>query len=123
MESDPIFGTRHSRSTVVSRLKGVPARSTLADALNGRDWCIHEALAFNLMARALYANSPINAAVDQSVYPLDATTIDLCLSSFEWAPFRQTKAAIKLHTLLDLRGAIPSVAVPSNLRQYVSFRT
>jgi Transposase DDE domain/Domain of unknown function (DUF4372) len=91
-------------------LKGVPARSTLADALNNRDWRIYEALAMNLIARArpLYANLPINAGIDQTVYALDSTTIDLCLSLFEWAPFRTTKAAVKLHTLLDLRGAIPA---------------
>jgi hypothetical protein len=91
-------------------LKGVPARSTLADALNNRDWRIYEALAVHLTARArsLYAYLPINAGIDQTVYALDSTTIDLCLSLFEWAPFRTTKAAIKMHTLLDLRGAIPA---------------
>jgi len=91
-------------------LKGSPARSTLADALNLRDWRIYHALAQRLIARAraLYANEPGIAELDASVYALDATTIDLCLSLFEWAPFRSTKAAIKLHTLLDLRGAIPA---------------
>ena len=91
-------------------LRGVPARSTLADALNHRDWRIYEALAMNLIARArpLHANLPINAGIDQTVYALDSTTIDLCLSLFEWAPFHTTKAAVKLHTLLDLRGAIPA---------------
>jgi hypothetical protein len=91
-------------------LKSVPARSTLADALNNRDWRIYEALAMNLIARArpLHVHLPINAGIDQTVYALDSTTIDLCLSLFEWAPFRTTKAAIKLHTLLDLRGAIPA---------------
>lgn len=91
-------------------LNGVPARSTLADALNNRDRRIYQALAINLIARirALYANITINADIDQTVYALDATKIDWCLSLFEWAPFRQTKAAIKLHTLLDSRGAIPA---------------
>ena len=91
-------------------IKNVPARSTLADALNQRDWQIYQALAMRLIARArtLYASEPSAAGLDATVYALDATTIDLCLSLFEWAPFRQAKAAIKLHTLLDLRGAIPA---------------
>jgi hypothetical protein len=90
-------------------LKAPPARSTLADALNQRDWRIYHALAQRLIVRArtLYAQDSI-LELDASVYALDATTIDLCLSLFEWAPFRSTKAAIKLHTLLDLRGAIPA---------------
>jgi hypothetical protein len=87
-----------------------PARSTLADALNLRDWRIYHALALRLIshARALYAQDASLLDLDASVYALDSTTIDLCLSLFEWAPFRSTKAAIKLHTLLDLRGAIPA---------------
>ena len=90
-------------------LKAPPARSTLADALNQRDWRIYHALAQRLIvrARALYAQDSV-LELDASVYALDSTTIDLCLSLFEWAPFRSTKAAIKLHTLLDLRGAIPA---------------
>ena len=90
-------------------LKSPPARSTLSDALNQRDWRIYHALAQRLIARArsLYAQESV-LELDASVYALDATTIDLCLSLFEWAPFRSTKAAIKLHTLLDLRGAIPA---------------
>ena len=91
-------------------LKAPPARSTLADALNLRDWRIYHALAQRLIvrARALYATEPSVLDLDASVYALDSTTIDLCLSLFDWAPFRTTKAAIKLHTLLDLRGAIPA---------------
>jgi hypothetical protein len=91
-------------------LKAPPARSTLAYALNSRDWCIYHALAQRLIARAraLGAQEPTVLDLDASVYALDATTIDLCLSLFDWAPFRSTKAAIKLHTLLDLRGAIPA---------------
>ncbi len=91
-------------------LKVPPARSTLADALNLRDWRIYHALAQRLIARAraLYAQEPAVRELDASVYALDSTTIDLCLSLFDWAPFRSTKAAIKLHTLLDLRGAIPA---------------
>ena len=91
-------------------LQAPPARSTLADALNRRDWRIYHALAQRLIARAraLYANTPSVLDLDASVYALDSTTIDLCLSLFDWAPFRSTKAAIKRHTLLDLRGAIPA---------------
>ena len=93
-----------------------PARSTLADALNLRDWRIYHALAVRLIsrARALYAQEPSVLGLDASVYALDSTTIDLCLSLFDWAPFRSTKAAIKLHTLLDLRGAIPAFIHISN---------
>jgi hypothetical protein len=91
-------------------LKAPPARSTLADALNLRDWRIYHALAQRLIvkARALYAKEPAMLDLDASVYALDSTTIDLCLSLFDWAPFRKAKAAIKLHTLLDLRGLIPA---------------
>ena len=87
-----------------------PARSTLADALNLRNWRIYHALALRLIAhaRVLYAEDASVLGIDASVYALDSTTIDLCLSLFDWAPFRSTKAAIKLHTLLDLRGAIPA---------------
>ena len=89
---------------------GVPARSTLSDALNQRDWQIYHALAMRLIVRArtLYANEPTGLQLDATVYALDSTTIDLCLSLFDWAPFRSTKAAVKMHTLLDLRGAIPA---------------
>jgi hypothetical protein len=85
-------------------------RSTLADANDSRDWRIYHALAMRLITRAreLYAQEPLDIDLEATVYALDATTIDLCLSLFEWAPFRQAKAAIKLHTLLDLRGAIPA---------------
>jgi hypothetical protein len=91
-------------------MKAAPARSTLADALERRDWRIYHALAQRLIvrAKALYAQDPSVLELDASVYALDSTTIDLCLSLFDWAPFRSTKAAIKLHTLLDLRGSIPT---------------
>jgi hypothetical protein len=91
-------------------MKAPPARSTLADALERRDWRIYHALAQRLIARAkaLYAQDPSVLELDASVYALDSTTIDLCLSLFDWAPFRSTKAAVKLHTLLDLRGSIPT---------------
>lgn len=90
-------------------MRGVPARSTLSDALNQRDWRIYHALAMRLIqrARSLYAKDSLNIDLDATVYALDATTIDLCLSLFDWAPFRTTKAAVKMHTLLDLRGCIP----------------
>src|ERR1039458_5510920 len=96
-----------------------PARSTLADALNQRDWRIYHALALRLIAhaRALYAEDPSVLELDTSVYALDSTTIDLCLSLFDWAPFRSNKAAIKLHTLLDLRGAIPARSEAPRLRK------
>ncbi len=91
-------------------LSSAPARSTLSDALNQRDWRIYHALALRLIARAraLYADQPALLDLDAAVYALESATIDLCLSIFSWAPFRSTKAAIKLHTLLDLRGPIPT---------------
>jgi hypothetical protein len=91
-------------------LSGAPARSTLSDALNQRDWRIYHALAMRLIARArdLYIKEPTGLDLDATVYALDSTTIDLCLNLFDWAPFRSTKAAVKMHTLLDLRGNIPT---------------
>ena len=85
-------------------------RSTLADANESRDWGIWSDLAAVLIRRArkLYAgDSVLGVDLDNTVYALDSSTVDLCLSLFDWAPFRSTKAAITLHTLLDLRGAIP----------------
>lgn len=86
------------------------SRSTLADANEGRDWRIYADFAQRLIAQArrLYANEPLAMELNETVYALDATTIDLCLSMFPWAPFRTHKAAVKLHTLLDLRGSIPA---------------
>lgn len=86
------------------------SRNTLANANATRPWQIYADFAQHLigMARALYANEPFALELDATVYAFDATTVDLCLSVFAWAPFRSTKAAIKLHTLLDLRGNIPS---------------
>jgi hypothetical protein len=85
-------------------------RSTLADANESRDWQIWADLAALLIRRArkLYIDTDLGLELTNTVYALDATTIDLCLSLFDWAPFRTTKAAIKLHTLLDLRGSIPA---------------
>ena len=86
------------------------ARSTLAEANEKRDWRIYADFAQSLIqtARRLYAGEDLGLELDNTVYALDASTIDLCLSVFPWAQFRKTKAAIKLHTLLDLRGNIPS---------------
>jgi hypothetical protein len=86
------------------------ARNTLANANAVRDWRIYADFAQSLIgiARRLYAAEPFGVELNDTVYALDTTTIDLCLSVFPWAPFRTTKAAIKLHTLLDLRGNIPS---------------
>jgi hypothetical protein len=85
-------------------------RSTLADANESRDWRIWSDLAALLIRRArkLYSDCDLGLELRNTVYALDSTTIDLCLSLFDWAPFRSTKAAVKLHTLLDLRGKIPS---------------
>src|SRR5450631_3477603 len=91
-------------------IRGEVSRSTLGDANRERDWRIYHDLAQLLIrrARVLYAEEPIGVELDETVYALDSTTIDLCLNLFPWARFRRTKAAIKLHTLLDLRGSIPS---------------
>jgi len=91
-------------------IRSAVARSTLADANEARDWRIYAEFAQVLIAQArkLYAGDSFGVELANTVYALDATTIDLCLSVFPWAPFRSTKAAVKLHTLLDLRGAIPS---------------
>ena len=90
--------------------RGRVVRSTLADANERRDWRIFADWAQTLIRRArkLYATEPFALELEQTVYALDATVIDLCLSLFPWAHFRSTKAAIKLHTLLDLRGPIPT---------------
>jgi hypothetical protein len=85
-------------------------RSTLADANEVRDWRIYAEFAHRLIAQArrLYAGESLGVDLTNTVYALDSTTIDLCLSVFPWAHFRSTKAAVKMHTLLDLRGNIPS---------------
>jgi hypothetical protein len=85
-------------------------RSTLADANETRDWCIHAEFAQYLIARArkLYAGDSFGIELENTTYALDSTTIDLCLSLFPWALFRTTKSAVKMHTLLDPRGNIPS---------------
>jgi len=86
------------------------ARSTLADANESRDWRIFADFTQTLIAaaRRLYAREPLAVDLDESLYALDSTTIDLCLALFPWARFRRRKAAVKMHTLLDLRGNIPA---------------
>jgi hypothetical protein len=90
--------------------RGRVSRSTLADANDSHDWRIYADFTQVLIriARPLYASDPIGVELDQSLYALDSTTIDLCLSLFRWAKFRQHKGAVKMHTLLDLRGNIPT---------------
>lgn len=90
-------------------IRGKVSRSTLADANENRDWRIYADFAQVLIAqaRALYADDDFGVELDNTVYALDASTIDLCLSLFPWARFRKTKGAVKLHTLLNLRGNIP----------------
>ena len=92
------------------------ARSTLADANESRDWRIYGDLAQVLIAtaRRLYAQDNFGLELKATAYALDSTTIDLCLALFPWAKFRKTKGAVKLHTLLDLRGSIPSVIIVTN---------
>jgi len=91
-------------------IRGNIARSTLADANESRDWRIYQDFAMSLIqtARKLYEADRFAVELEQTVYALDTTTIDLCLSVFPWARFRRAKAAVRMHTLLDLRGNIPS---------------
>ena len=92
---------------------GPVRRSTLADANQTRDWRIYAEFAQRLIAQArrLYVGESLSVDLKETVYALDSTTIDLCLSLFPWAHFRSTKAAVKMHTLLDLRGNIPSLSI------------
>ena len=94
-------------------IRGRVSRNTLANANSVRDWRIYSDFAHLLIkqARELYRNDDFGLALQQTVYALDATTIDLCLSLFPWAKFRKRKGAVKLHTLLDLRGNIPTVII------------
>ncbi|MEI7843104.1 MAG: IS4 family transposase [Gallionellaceae bacterium] len=91
-------------------IRGNIAKSTLADANESRDWRIYQDFALSQIkvARQLYSQDSFAVELSQTVYALDTTTIDLCLSVFPWAHFRQAKAAVKMHTLLDLRGNIPT---------------
>jgi Domain of unknown function (DUF4372)/Transposase DDE domain len=92
-------------------IRGKVSRNTLANANHVRDWRIYAEFAQVLIhkARQLYAKEPFGVELEQTTYALDATTIDLCLSLFPWARFRKHKGAVKLHTLLDLRGNIPTI--------------
>ena len=94
-------------------IRGNVSRNTLANANKIRDWRIYSDFAQVLIrkARRLYANESFGVELDQTVYALDSTTIDLCLSLFPWALFRKRKGAVKMHTLLDLRGSIPTVVI------------
>jgi hypothetical protein len=94
-------------------IRGQVSRNTLAHANSVRDWRIYADFAQVLItrARALYADDNFGVELAQTVYALDATTIDLCLALFPWAEFRKHKGAVKLHTLLDLRGNIPTVVI------------
>ena len=91
-------------------IRGAIARSTLADANENRDWRIYQDFAHILIhhARELYCKDSFGVTLKDTVYALDSTTIDLCLALFPWAKFRTHKGAVKMHTLLDLRGNIPS---------------
>ena len=100
----------HSAKLYHLGIRGGIARSTLADANETRDWRIYQDFALSLIqtARKLYAEEDFGVELKHTVYALDSTTIDLCLALFPWARFRKAKGAVKLHTLLDLRGNIPS---------------
>jgi hypothetical protein len=101
-------------------LRGEVSRTTLADANESRDWRIYADLAYGLIrqARRLYAHDDLGVELEQTAYALDATTIDLCLSLFPWARFRRTKGAVKMHTLLDVRGSIPTTVSVSEGRTH-----
>jgi hypothetical protein len=100
----------HREKLYHTGMRGKISRSTLADANERRDFRIYEEVGYSLIriARKLYQTEELAVELDRSLYALDSTTIDLCLSLFPWATFRKTKAAVKMHTLLDLRGSIPT---------------
>ena len=103
--------------------RGRIARSTLADANRERDWRIYADFAQVLIGRArvLYATDDFGLALEQTAYALDSTNIELCLTLFPWAPFRRHKAAVKLHTMIDLRGNIPTfIHVSSEKRHHAT---
>jgi hypothetical protein len=103
------FRSMHSKLYHMG-FRGKISRSTLADANESRDWRIYADFAQVLIsiARPLYADDPLGVELNENLYALDSTTIDLCLSLFPWALFRQHKAVVKMHTLLDLHGSIPT---------------
>jgi len=100
----------HARQLYHRGFRGGISRNNLANANRQRDWRIYADFARVLIAqaRALYQDEPFGLELDQTVYAFDSTTIDLCLALFPWAQFRRHKSAVKLHTLLDLRGSIPT---------------
>ena len=108
-DSEACLRAQHSKLYHLG-IRSTVARNTLANANALRDWRIYADFAQSLIAiaRPLYVGKPFGVDLQDTVYALDTTTIDLCLSVFPWAPFRSTKAAVKLHTLLDLRGNIPT---------------
>jgi len=99
-------------------IRGAISRSTLADANNARDWRIYAEFAQTLIrtARKMYSNEDFGVELENTVYALDSTTIDLCLSLFPWAAYCKTQAGVKMHTLLDLRGPIPSFAEITDIK-------
>lgn len=101
-------------------LRGEVSRATLADANEARDWRLYADLVHSLIrqVRALYATDDWGVELAQTAYALDATTLDLCLSLFPWARFRRTKGAVKMHTLLDLRGSLPTTVCVSEGRTH-----
>lgn len=101
-------------------IRGKVSRSTLADANNNRDWHLYADLAQHLIhqARSLYSNEDFGIDLDNTVYALDSTTIDLCLSLFPWAQYSSTQAGIRLHTLMDLRGSIPAFIDVVRVKSY-----
>ena len=110
----------HSSKLYHMGLRGTVSRSVLADANERREWRIYAEFAQGLIrtAHRLYAQDCLAVNLAETVYALDATTIDLCLSVFPWAPFRSTKTATKLHTLLDLSGNIPTFLFISDGKLY-----
>jgi len=104
-------------------IRGKISRSTLADANEKRDWRIYADFAQILIleAKKLYFNEPFSIDIDETVYALDSTTIDLCLSLFPWAKSRKKKGAIKMHTLLNLRGSIPEFIRITEAKVHVIF--
>lgn len=99
-------------------IRCAPSRNNLSNANNTRNWQIYADLAVEMIkiTRSLYANDKLEIDLENTIYALDATTIDLCLSVFNWADFRSTKAGVKMHTLLDLRGNIPSMIYITNAK-------
>jgi hypothetical protein len=112
--------TRMQQKLYHMGIRGTVSKSTLTDALGTRDWRIFQDFAMSLIpqAAALYKDDPIEPEVENTVYAFDSTTIDLCVSVYGWADFRKTKAGIKLHTLLNLRGSIPAQIDISNAKPH-----